>query len=257
MIEHMFDHGPMAVPSPDLAVLRQLGDRVRPLSAAAERTLPVPVPLADLLPQRGLVRGTTVATSGAAASSLAYALVGPATRAGSWCATVGVTDLGLVAAAELGVDLSRTLVVADGGPQRWASSVAALLDAVEVVLVRPSHDVTPTTRRRLIARARDRGAVLVQVGGRASVWSEGPDLTLATRTVRWEGIEVGHGRLRARLVEVEVSGRRGADRPRRASIWLPGPDGAMAAAPASPASSSPGGTAADGSPQPVTWREVG
>ena len=74
----MFDTGEVAVPAPDLAVLRQLGDRVRPLSAASERTLPVPEAVAGLLPHGGLVRGTTVATAGSAATSLALALVGPA-----------------------------------------------------------------------------------------------------------------------------------------------------------------------------------
>jgi hypothetical protein len=218
----------VAVPAPDLAVLRQLGERVRPLSAAAERTLPVPPALAELLPQGALVRGSTVATAGTVATSLALALAGPATVAGSWCAVVGVADLGLVAAAELGVDLGRTLVVDAPGPADWAPVVAALLDAVEVVLVRPGHPITPTTRRRLVARARERGSVLVQVGGRAGVWSERPDLTLTGGRARWEGIGAGHGCLRARRVEVEAVGRRGADRPRAAALWLPGPDGAIA-----------------------------
>lgn len=220
----------MAVPAPDLAVLRQLGERVRPLSAAAERTLPVPEALAGVLPQGGLVRGTAVATAGSAATSLALALAGPATVAGSWCAVVGVADLGLLAAAELGVDLGRTLVVADPGPAGWAPAVAALLDAVELVLVRPGHTVTPTTRRRLVARARERGSVLVHVGGTATVWAEAPDLTLTSGPSRWEGIGAGHGRLRARRVAVEVAGRRGADRPRRVELWLPGPDGRIALA---------------------------
>jgi hypothetical protein len=218
----------VAVPAPDLAVLRQLGERVRPLSAAAERTLPVPPALADLLPQGGLVRGTTVASAGSAATSLALALAGPATVAGSWCAAVGVAELGLIAAAELGVVLERTLLIDDPGPAEWAPVVAALLDAVEVVLVRPGHRITPTAQRRLVARARERGSVLVQVGGRAEVWAERPDLTITTRTTRWEGIGVGHGCLRARQVEVEVAGRRGADRPRTAELWLPAPDGAIA-----------------------------
>lgn len=223
----MFDTGRVAVPAPDLAVLRQLGERVRPLSAAAERVLPVPPAFADLVPQGGLVRGTTVASVGSAATSLALALAGPATVAGSWCAAVGVDQLGLIAAAELGVVLERTLLVADPGPAEWASVVAALLDAVEVVLVRPDHRITPTAQRRLVARARDRGSVLVHVGGRPEVWAERPDLTVTSRTTRWEGIGVGHGCLRARQVAVEVAGRRGADRPRSAELWLPAPDGAI------------------------------
>jgi hypothetical protein len=192
-----------------------------------------------------------VATAGSAATSLALALTGPATAAGSWCAVVGVDDLGLLAAAELGVDLGRTLVVADPGPDGWASVVASLLDAVEVVLVRPGHAIVPTTRRRLVARARDRGSVLIHVGGRATVWAEAPDLTISSGASCWEGIGAGHGRLRARRVEVEVAGRRGAVRPRRAELWLPGPDGRLALAEPRTVASSPA------EPVATPLREVG
>src|SRR4051812_4921093 len=194
----MFDTGPVAVPAPDLAALRQLGERVRPLSAAAERILPVPEAFAALIPQGGLQRGSTVATTGSAATSLALALAGPTTAAGSWCAVVGLAHLGLLAAAELGVALERTLLIAEAGPQEWAGTVAALLDAVEVVLVQPSQQITPTIQRRLVARARDRGSVLVHVGGRPEVWAAQLDLTVTAGRSQWEGLGVGHGRLRAR-----------------------------------------------------------
>ncbi|CAN5911591.1 hypothetical protein BH23ACT2_BH23ACT2_18550 [soil metagenome] len=222
----------MAVPAPDLVALRLLGDRVRPLAAARERVLPVPPALAPLLPQGGLQRGTTVATGGVAATSLALALVGPVTApgavGGSWVAVVGVEDLGLLAAAELGVDLERVLLVAATGPEAWAPVVAALLDAVEVVLVRPPHPVGASLQRRLTGRARERGSVLVQVGGHTGAWSQGPDLVVSAPHATWEGLGDGHGHLRARRVVVTVTGRRGADRPRWAELWLPGPDGAIA-----------------------------
>ena len=117
--EHMFDTGRVSVPAPDLAALRLLGDRVRSLAGAAERTLPVPAALVDLVPQGGLQRGSTAATGGVAATSLALALVGPVTVAGSWVAVVGLPRLGLLAAAELGVDLERVILVADPGAAAW------------------------------------------------------------------------------------------------------------------------------------------
>ncbi|MFN8016768.1 MAG: cytochrome c [Acidimicrobiales bacterium] len=222
--------GAMAVPAPDLAALRLLGDRVRPLSAAAERLLPVPEPLAPLLPLGGLQRGAVVASTGAAATSFALALAGPTTQAGSWVAVVGLADLGLLAAAELGVCLERALLVAEPEPARWAPTVAALLDAVDLVLVRPPGRLAPSVHRRLVARARERGAVLLQVGGPVDAWGEQPDLAVRTGRPRWEGVERGHGRLRARRVEVEVAGRRAAVRTRRGALWLPGPDGRLAVA---------------------------
>lgn len=220
----------MAVPAPDLESLRQLGQRVRPLSAAAERTLPVPGALAGLLPHGGLVRGSTVVTGGSAATSLALALTGPTTETGAWVAVVGLPRLGLLAAAELGVALERTLLVAEPPARDWATTVAALLDAVDVVLVRPPSRLSAGVQRRLLGRARDRGSVLVQAGGGPDLWAEAPDLTVTGSTARWEGLGGGHGRLRARRVTVAVTGRRGADRPRRADLWLPGPDGGISVA---------------------------
>ena len=218
----------MSVPTPDLAALRLLGDRVRPLAGAGERTLPVPEPLATLLPHGGLPRGATVATAGVAATSLALALAGPVTAAGSWVAVVGLDQLGLLAAAELGVDLERLLLVVDPGPQAWPSTVASLLDAVEVVLVAAPQRVSVSVQRRLTSRARERGSVLLQVGGPTSGWAQAPDLVVAATQGSWSGLGLGHGHLRARRLEVAVTGRRGADRPRRGQLWLPGPDGRIA-----------------------------
>lgn len=218
------------MPAPDLAALRLLGERARPLAGAGERTLPVPEALVDLVPQGGLQRGSIAATGGVAATSLALALAGPVTVAGSWVAVVGLSRLGLLAATELGVDLERVLLVADPGPAVWATTVASLLDAVEIVLVRPPPRVGVSVQRRLTSRARDRGSVLLQVGGHTGAWAQAPDLVVSATAASWVGLGPGHGRLQARRLEVAVTGRRGADRTRRATLWLPGPDGAISRA---------------------------
>jgi hypothetical protein len=206
-----------------------------------------------------------VATGGAAATSLALALAGPTTASGAWLAVVGLPDLGLLAAGELGVSLERTLLVADPGPKGWAGAVASLLDAVDVVLVRPRAAVATSAQRRLLARARDRGSVLIQAGGPTSAWAEAPELTVSATASHWEGLEDGHGRLRARRVLVAVSGRRGAARGRQADLWLPGPDGRIALAtpvssvPSVPSVSSAGGIRS-GAPveaEVASLREVG
>jgi len=218
----------MAVPAPDLASLRLLGHRVRPVTGADQRTLPVPEAFEDLLPHRGLQRGSLVATGGAAATSLALALAGPVTGSGSWVAVVGLDGIGLLAAAELGVDLARVLLIADPGPDRWAATVAALTDAVDLVLARPPAPVANGVQRRLSARCRERGSVILQVGGSPGLWAAAPDLVVSAGASEWQGVGVGHGHLRARRVEVSVSGRRGAGRPRSAQLWLPGPRGQIA-----------------------------
>lgn len=87
------------------------------------RTLPVPEPLAELLPHRGLARGSTVRLGGV--TSLRAGLIASVTSAGGWVAVVGSPNLCLLAAAEMGADLRRCAVISDSGPDPVA--VAAVL----------------------------------------------------------------------------------------------------------------------------------
>ena len=93
-------------------------------------------------------------------TSAALALVAASSAAGSWCAAVGMPALGAVAAAELGLDLARFALVPAAGPQ-WATVTAALLDALDIVMVQPPFRVQSADARRLSARARERGSVLL------------------------------------------------------------------------------------------------
>ncbi len=199
-------------------------DRMRPVSLAGQRLLPVLPGLDDLLPGRGLRRGSTVAVAGC--PSLALALLAGPSAAGSWCAAVGLPSLGLVAAAEMGVVLARLALVPWPG-REWATVVATLVDALDVVLVAPpARGVPSADARRLVARCRERGAVLVVAG----TW-EGADLHLAVTEHRWEGLGQGAGHLRARRASVVVRGRGAASHPRRAWLWLPAEGGGVAPAP--------------------------
>jgi hypothetical protein len=198
------------------------------VSLAGEHVLPVAPALAPLLPGGALRRGSSVGVEGAAgATSLALALLAEATATGSWAAAVGVPSIGLAAAAELGVTLGRLVMVADPGPRSWATTTATLVDAFDLVLVRPSGRVRAGDARRLAARARERGAVVVHAGG--APWPEAHDVRLTVESARWEGLGHGHGHLQARRVDVVAGGRRAAGRPTRVALWLPGPDGALAA----------------------------
>jgi len=210
------------LPAPARAAVRQEG----------ERPLPVLPPLAPLLPHGALRRGSTVVVQGS--PSLLLALLAGPSQAGSWCAVVGMPALGLAAAAEMGVALDRfPLVPAPGAG--WATVTAALLDALDVVAVAPpGRGVRDGDARRLAARARQRGSVLVPFGVRAGGW-EGADLWLAVRDTRWGGLGAGHGHLRARQAEVRGEGRGPAARPRRAWLWLPAPDGGVSPAAPGPA----------------------
>lgn len=226
----------MALARPvDSDALRRAGEWARPVALAGEQLLPVLAPLQPLFPHGGLRRGSTV-TLGAApgATSLALALGAAASVAGSWVAGIGLPSLGLLAAAELGVDLEHLVVVARPPPEAWATVVAAMLDAVDLVWTGLPRRVTPNDARRLAARARERGSVLVPLahGGQGpggpggGGWPHGGDVGLRMASSAWAGAAGdGAGRLAARRVEVVAEGRGAAARERRVSLWLPGPCG--------------------------------
>lgn len=205
-----------------------LADRVRPVSLANERVLDVSGPLASLLPGGVLPRGITVGVSGVA-TSLALALTASVAKGDSWVAVVGMGALGLAAAEESGLALERLLLVDSVPAGQWASVVAALVEAVQVVLVAPPVAAVPAGQaRRMAARMREQGAVLIQVAWPERTWPQRPELSLQARPLAWSGIGAGHGHLRARQVEIVVSGRHGADRPRTARFWLPDEHGRLA-----------------------------
>jgi len=246
----MFAFSPTgAAPAPDPVTPRRdpgvprelpagLADRVRPTTPVAGRTLPVPAALAPLFPSGSLRRGTTTIVSGQrghGATTLALALLGAASAAGSWCAAVGLPDPGVVAAAGLGLDLRRVVFVPHPGTG-WAEAAGDLLSGVDAVLVRPPGRARLTAARHLTARARDRQAALVVLLEGTGSWPEGGDLVLTVGAVEWEGVGRGHGYLRGRRAEVRVSGRRAAGRANECSLWLPADSGAVAATTATPVS---------------------
>jgi hypothetical protein len=218
-IERVFD-------TADMAAAQQIHDLrtlVRPTSLAGERILPVVPPLAPLLPAGGLACGTTVQVSGA--TTVVLGLVAGPSRAGSWVAVVGTGSLGWAAAADLGVDLDRTIVVPDVALGDWGEVTAALVDAVDVVVVAPRHPIRQRDARRLAARARERGSVLV-VSSPRFPWPVEPEVSLDVAG-RWVGLGDGHGRLSARRVAVSASGRRAAARARTVELWAPAADGSL------------------------------
>src|SRR5947209_12330154 len=160
---------------PDVA-LAEVVELVRPVTLARDQALPVLDPLIPLLPD-GLRRGSVVAAD---STTLALALAAAASAEGSWTAVVGSPSLGLAAALEIGIAPERLLVV-DPPRDHWSTAVAALLDAVDLVLVAASR-IAPGDARRLVARARERGAVLVALPG--TPWP-GVDVRLSVRRSEW------------------------------------------------------------------------
>ncbi|WP_254716379.1 hypothetical protein [Actinomadura sp. WMMB 499] len=225
-------------------------DAVSPGTGAA-RAVPVLPALRAVLPV-GLRAGSLVGLDGPGAASLGAALVAGASRhggpdgTGGWCGVVGLPAFGVRAAAGMGAAPERLLLVDEPGA-RWADVVAALLEAVDLVLLRPPGRTDPAAVRRLSALARRHGAVLALAG---AVGWPGVRLRLRTAAPSWEGLGTGHGRLRGRRAEVVAEGRDAPGAGRRARLWLPAPDGTVAPDDARPALQivrEPGGVS-DGAP---------
>jgi hypothetical protein len=211
----------------DLSRLRELAQDVRPVAFAHERTLPVLPALEPLFPGRALRRGTSVRVEGVSgATTLALAVLAGPSRAGSWVGCLGVPALGWSAAAEAGVVLDRVVVVR-AGEGDWVTAAAALVDAVDVVLLGPGRRAGSTEIRRLAARARERGTVLLGAEAADRPRQDWPrvDVRLSVRAAEWSGPGRGWGHLRARRVAVDVEGRSVPGGVKRVELWLPGPDG--------------------------------
>jgi hypothetical protein len=226
--------------------------------ATGAGTLPVLPALRGLLPRGGLARGTVVTV--AEFGLLALALAAGASADGAWCGIAGVPEAGVLAAAALGLDAERTLLVPDPG-HAWAQVVASLLDGCELVLLRPpARAPTPRTpgthgthgthgtygthgthethgthgthgahgaqaRQRLEATLRRGRGVLLVVGD----WP-GAQVRLRVLTQGWTGLGDGHGRLRACCAQVMADGRGELAVPRSRWLWLPAEDGRVTVA---------------------------
>lgn len=198
------------------------GDAAVGRGSAPADGLPVVQGLRELLPGGALARGSVVQTPDFGLLSLA--LVAGASAAGGWLGLAGLPELGVLAAADLGVDTERTLLVPRLAAN-WPQVVSSLLDGCEIVLLRTPEPPRADQRRRFEAGLRHTGGVLVVVGG----WP-GAQLRLEVTQREWSGLGEGHGRLRACRAEVVVSGRGAAARTRSGWLWLPGEDGGVAAA---------------------------
>jgi hypothetical protein len=200
---------PTSTLDPARPVLDQLRERVAALEGGPAR---VPVPVLPAL--SGLVSLRAGGTYGVDSASLALALTAGASAAGEWVGFAGWDHFGAEAAAHLGVDLARTVLVPDVG-DHWLEVAAALVDVLRVVVLRPPARVDARSAGVLDARLRKRSSVLV-------VWGEWPrcEARLHLEDVRWSGPDHGLGRLRTRQVRVAV--RRGSAPPIRADLAFPG-----------------------------------
>ncbi|WP_026256372.1 hypothetical protein [Mycobacterium sp. 155] len=146
---------------------------------------PADPPPAELLTT--LPRGTVAVMTGA--RSLPLGMVAAVTKAGGHAAIVGQPDVGLLAAVEMGADLSRLAVVPDPGadPVEVAS---VLMDGMDLVLLGLGGRAVPPNRARvMVARARQKGCTLLVVDGN---W-QGASTRLEARVCGYDVTGAGDG----------------------------------------------------------------
>jgi len=182
---------------------KKIGPAVPDDLLETESRLPLPQWLTGLLPAP-LPRGTVAVLSGA--RSLLLSMVAAVTAAGGNAAIIGQPDIGLLAAAEMGADLSRVAVIPDPGTDP-VEVAAVLVDGMDlVVLGLGGRRVPPTRARAVVARARSKGCTLLVTGGD---W-QGAPTRLAARvcgyeiTPHWGTPAPGFGRISG--VRLQVSG---------------------------------------------------
>lgn len=188
-----------ALASDQLESLRRRMAEISGMSAMSGSHLPSDDAL-EAGPAR-LPRGTVAVLSGA--KSLLLGVVAKVTAAGGNAAIVGQPDIGLLAAVEMGADLSRLAVIPDPGTDP-VEVAAVLIDGMDlVVLGLGGRRVTRTRARAVVARARHKGCTLLVTDGD---W-EGAQTRLQARVCGYEltaGDRPGFGRISR--VRLQVSG---------------------------------------------------
>ncbi len=164
----------------------------------SEAGLALPRWLAESLPVP-LPRGTVAVLSGA--RSLLLSVVAAVTAAGGNAAIVGQPGIGLLAAAEMGADLSRLAVIPDPGTDP-VEVAAVLVDGMDLVVLGLGGRQVPHTRARaVVARARNKGCTLLVTDGD---W-QGAPTRLEARVCGYE-LTAGAGFGRIGRVRLRVSG---------------------------------------------------
>ncbi len=186
-----------------------------PVRSRTLRTLPVPMPLSELLPRGALARGTALSITGA--GSILVGLVATATAAGHHVALIGQPKFGLLAVHEHGGDLSKIALI-DPGQADPLDAANICIDGIDLVISTVhGRDVPPTRARALLTRNRTHAGIFAITDGRMP----GLDVTISSRPVGYGGIEQGRGRIRSITLETTVHGRGITQRTGRFTLTAP------------------------------------
>ncbi len=181
----------------------------RPELSPGSDSLLMPDSLHELIPSP-LPRGTVALLSGA--RSLELSMVAAVTAQGGHVAIIGQPDIGLLAAVEMGADLSRVAVIPEPGADP-VEVAAVLLDGMDlVVLGLGGRSVSATRARAVVARARQRECTLLVTDGNWQGASRRLDVNVSGYEVTGAGRGAptpGHGRISRVRLTMRARGRSG------------------------------------------------
>jgi len=118
--------------------------------------------------------------------------------------------------AEFGMSLSHVLFL-PRPRDAWVEATADLIDGIDLVVVRPPSRPAHGAARRLMARARERRAVLIVVSEPRSAWPVPVDVMIDITDADWRT----DATLRERVITARVSGRGAARRGDDVRLLLP------------------------------------
>jgi hypothetical protein len=183
--------------------LQQRITKMQPLRTG-ETGLPTPFELRPLLPGGALRKGATTSVQGSA--QLALALLSAASQSGAWCGAIGLPNLGIEAAATLGLRLDRFVLVPQPGTQ--ALTVTGMLgEVLSALILHPPQHTRPSDIERLAAKLREHDTALIVLGD----WPRS-DSFLHVTASRWSGLGQGFGLLETHDLTVRSLDRRGGRR---------------------------------------------
>ena len=179
-------------------------------SRLGSRRLPTIPSLRRILPGGALMAGSTYSVENS--TTLAMALLAGPSSSGAWCSVIGIPDFNIEAAANLGIELSRLILIPhlDG---QWLAVTAAMVDVVSIILTKAPANIAGSDAARLKARLRQRGAALITVGP----WPQS-EAVLTVSENRWGGLGVGSGHLQTR--RLKITSRGNDNRSRNAELSL-------------------------------------
>ncbi len=177
--EQMYYYGKMTLPP--------ISSLLQATAYQPSTQLPLKAEYASLVSKGGLVTGAVTMVSGVGSHTAVIEMLSLTSQTGFAIALVGLRDLGVVALAQAGWDLSRVVLVDDG--VETAQVIALLVSAFDVVV----FDAAIIDRHwhRLVARARERKSALVVIDRDRAIDRSShlrrspPDVTLIVEELGW------------------------------------------------------------------------